>query len=179
MKQVRPGYLMAIFLVLGFMATVQSAFGQQWRLEDITPLDRQYIDQQHERIDDLARINLGAQLKGDRSHDLRLMQRLLDQDLITKEDTVTLQAIGIVMGALLKKEYGLNWVVYTDAVGRSRALQVPGINEFVFPATQVSRRVEVGLKVSITKVYQELQQSIIEIKKKPILFQGNERENTI
>jgi len=171
-------YLMSM-VIATLLAISHSAAAQQFRLEDITPLDRQYIDQQHQRIDDLARINIGAQLKGDRSHDLRVMQRLLDQGLITKDDRVTLQAIGIVMGALLKKEYGLNWVVYTDAVGRSRALQVPGIDEFIFPATQVSRRAEVGIKVSITKVYQELQQAVAEIKKKPILFKGNERESTI
>lgn len=140
---------------------------QQWRVDAITQNDLQYIEQQHQRIDTLARRHLGRQLQGNPANDIPLLQALLDQQLVRPGQTLELQAMGIILGQLLKQQYGLLWVIYEDKLGRSRALQVAGINEFIFPATQISRRVEVGIEISVQEQYRKLEQAVRTIKAKP------------
>ena len=147
-----------------------SSLSQEWRSEPLSPIDRQYIDKQFESIDSLARSKLGRQLNGQKNNDLQVLQLLLDRNIIPKDQVAKLQAMGIVLGRLLKEQNGLNWVIYIDKVGRSRALQVLGIKEFIFPATQISRLAEVGLKVDVSKVYAELEQAVLDIRNKPKFF---------
>ena len=45
-----------------------------------------------------------------------------------------------------------------------------GIEEFIFPATQISRRAEVGINVDVGKVYAELEQAVVDIRNKPPYF---------
>lgn len=144
------------------------ALSQEWRSEPLSAIDRQYMVDQREAVDALARRHFGRQLNGEKLNDLAVLQRLLDDGIVGQEDVRTLQAMGIVLGELLKREYGLNWVVYYDKYGRSRSLQVPGFAEdFIFPVTQISRLAEVGASVDVNKIYRELEQAIVAIKNKP------------
>lgn len=161
--------LQRIVLVLISLWSV-SLLAQQWRTEPISAIDQQYISNQLDSVDSLARRYLGRQLNGQKSNDLAVLQLLLDKELVKADQVVQLQAMGIVLGRLLKEQKGLNWVIYVDKLGRSRALQVVGIKEFIFPATQISRRAEVGLKVDVAKVYTELEQAVIDIRNKPEFF---------
>ncbi len=98
------------------------------------------------------------------------MQRLLDQGVVGQDDVSELQAMGLILGDHLKKEYGLSWAVYYDERGRSRSLQVPGFEEdFIFPITQISRRAEVGIDVNVRDVYKELEQAVDNIRNQPPL----------
>lgn len=160
-------WLISVLLVLSccFSGTVMA---QQWRTEALTYNDQQYMAKQRESIDDLARRHFGRQLNGDKYNDIAVMQRLLDEKIVGSKDVVQLQAMGIILGQLLKAEKGLGWMIYVDRYGRSRALQVPGFDkDFIFPATQISRKVEVGLQVNIMDVYKELEQAVIDIRNKP------------
>ena len=153
--------LTALLLSMGLAA-------DEWRSEPLSAIDRQYIDNQRESLDALARRHLGRTLNGTKDNDLAVLQRMLDEGVVGQEQVRELQAMGLVLGELLKKYRGLVWVIYSDKYGRSRSLQVPGFEkEFIFPATQISRRAEVGLKVDVRKVYAELEQAITDIRNKP------------
>lgn len=125
------------------------------RVYSLTPLDKQYQDQQRQRIDNLARMYLGQQLRGDKQQDLELLQRLLDGKFIKAEQTQDLQAMGVVVGDLLADELGMNWVIYEDHLGRSRALRLYNDKQILFPITMISRRVEVGINVDVNAVYEK------------------------
>ena len=127
-----PRYLIILLVTLGL--TPLNLLAQQWRTEPLTPIDQRYMQDQHESIDDLARRHFGRQLNGSKDNDLAIMQRLLDDGIVGPAQVRPLQAIGLIMGSLLKSEYGLNWIVYFDRYGRSRSLQVPGFSkDFIFP----------------------------------------------
>jgi len=143
---------------------------QMVRTEPVSPIDQKFMEDQRDSIDDLARRHFGRQLNGEKGNDIAIMQRLLDDNIVTAEQKSKLQAMGLILGDLLKAQYGLKWIVYFDKYGRSRSLQVPGHEkEFIFPVTQVSRKAEVGIRVSVAEVYRELEQSIQNIRTKPLL----------
>lgn len=170
-------YLMLVFFAVFSLAlsispaqaqSSQSLF-EEWRTEPLSPIDKQYMRDQHERIDELARRHFGRQLNGTQANDFQVLQRLLDEGIVGPQQTSELQAMGFILGERLKSAYGLNWVVYFDKYGRSRSLQVPGKSkEFIFPVTQVSRKAEVGIRVDIAKVYAELEQAVTAIRNKPL-----------
>ncbi len=158
-----------LFYILLCSAPLLNA--QEWRTEAMSPIDRQYMDDQRALIDNLARRELGRQLHGQKDNDIRVLQLLLDRDIISQQQVAELQAMGIVLGQLLKSQKGLSWVIYIDRLGRSRALQVPGKNEeFIFPVTQISRREEMGIKVGVAEIYAELEQAVLDIRNKPKFF---------
>lgn len=159
-------YWIALCL-LGALASGQ-VLAQQWRTEPITPIDLKYIESQHDSIDSLAGRHFGRQLNGSKENDMAIIQRLLDDGIVGGKQVRELQAMGLILGSLLKAEKGLSWIIYYDQYGRSRSLQVAGFDkEFIFPATQVSRKAEVGIRVNVREVYQELEQAVVDIRNTP------------
>ncbi|MGB1141159.1 MAG: DUF3806 domain-containing protein, partial [Halioglobus sp.] len=77
----------------------------------------------------------------------------LDRGVVGNQQTTELQAMGIVMGDLLASELDMQWVVYTDEIGRSRALRYRGSDDVVFPVTMISRRREVGNEDLVIAIY--------------------------
>lgn len=158
---------MLMFMVVAGLAA-QSLHADEWRTEKLSPNEREFMEKQREGIDDLARRHFGRQLNGDKYNDIAVMQRLLDDNIVTSSQVAELQAMGIVLGQLLKAEKGLSWIVYFDKYGRSRALQLPGFEkEFIFPTTQLSRKAEVGIRVNVMDIYKILEQSVVDIRNKP------------
>jgi len=116
-------------------------------------IDRTFLQGQRERIDTLARDHLGRQLQGNKSNDLDILQTLLDRRLVGAEQTLELQAMGVVMGDLLAADLNMSWVIYEDKVGRSRALRLGLSDHYLFPVTMISRRAEVGAAVDTAAIY--------------------------
>ena len=125
------------------------------RISELSYLDRQYMSQQRDSIDDLTRRYYGTGLNRQRYHDLPLLQRLLDDRHITPDQTQQLQAMGIVMGDVLAADLGLHWVIYEDKVGRTRALRYGETEEYLFPVTMISRRQEADNRKSVNDIYQK------------------------
>lgn len=123
------------------------------RVSALTTIDRDFMAEQRRRINDLASFNFGRQLRGDKANDLDILQLLLDRRLVHAEQTLELQAMGVVMGDLLAEELGMHWVVYEDRLGRSRALQLGRSEHYLFPITMISRRAEVGAEVNVRAIY--------------------------
>lgn len=124
-------------------------------IEELGWMDRNYLERQVDRIDQLARTRLGTQLKQN-LQDLEILQQIVDRELIDAKDTEGLQALGAVMAQLMLLDVpSLEWKIYIDEVGRSRALCAKNTKECLFPITMLSRRMEVGLKPDVRKVYEE------------------------
>lgn len=112
-------------------------------IESLTAIDRQFMADQRMRVEGLAN-RLGRGLTGVADRDLDTLQRILDDRLVPAEDTLTLQAMGVVFGDLLGDRLDMDWVVYRDHKGRSRALRYRQMDVYLFPVTMISRRQERG-----------------------------------
>ena len=112
-------------------------------IEPLTAIDRQFMAEQRMRVEQLAN-RLGRGLTGVADRDLDTLQRILDERMVPAEDTLTLQAMGVVFGDLLGDRLDMDWVVYRDNRGRSRALRYRQMDVYLFPVTMISRRQEGG-----------------------------------
>ena len=137
---------------------------------ELTPVDRQFLQQQRTRIDDLARLRLGRQLNGDPGTAISILQSLLDRRAVRSDQTLELQAMGVVLGDALARELSLHWVVVEDSYGRSRALQLDRTQNFLFPVTMISRRIEAGATTPVQTIYDKAK-AIMEPLRPPLPFQ--------
>ena len=161
----RPASVLIVFLLL---LCSNPTHAEPWRTEPISPIVKNSMEAQRQSIDDLVRRHFGRQLNGQKDNDIALIQRLLDENIVTSKDVRQLQSMGLILGQILKSQRGLSWIIYIDKYGRSKALQLTGFEkEFIFPVTQISRKAEVGIRVNVAKVYQELEQAVIDIRNKP------------
>ncbi|MFL0797942.1 MAG: DUF3806 domain-containing protein [Cellvibrionaceae bacterium] len=162
MKALSTTYPTLILLLLFFVnsvvhAQVNNDALEEYSIEPFRASDIYYMEKQIEIVNDIAGFNLGRKVQGDFS-DLSLLQDIIDRELIDKEDRRSLQALGAVLGELLKQELGLSWRVYRDALDqaqtqRSRALCHGDNTPCLFPTTMLSRRMEVGLKPNVKEIY--------------------------
>ena len=117
---------------------------------------RYSLDTQRRETMDLIARRLGIlTLKGDKS-DLDVLQSLVDRKAISRDDVRGLQSLGIVFGDLLVKEYGLGWVSYEDDIGTSKALRWKKTENYVFPVTLFSKRVQFKENINMTGVFEEI-----------------------
>ncbi|MEO2181895.1 MAG: DUF3806 domain-containing protein [bacterium] len=117
---------------------------------------RYSLDTQRRETMDLIARRLGIlNLKGDKS-DLKVLQNLVDRKAIGRDDVRGLQSLGIVFGDVLVNEYGLGWVSYTDDIGTSKALRWKKTENYVFPVTLFSKRVQFKENINMTGVFEEI-----------------------
>lgn len=153
-----------IFFCLSLTATAKEPV-----IRSIGEIDRQFMNKQISNVDDLSRRYLGRQIHGTKTNDLEVMQLLLDRRIVKPEDRMQLQAMGVVLGNLIHKAENLNWVIYIDEYGRSKALEVPNKDEVIFPITMISRRAEVGINVDVSAIYQLGLDEVKRIRRKIII----------
>jgi len=158
-----------LILGLGLMPLYSTAQQDEPRISALGPIDQDFMASQRNRINELAGFHMGRQINGQKANDLEILQALLDRRAVTGEQTLELQAMGVVMGDLLAAELGLHWVVYEDRQGRSRALQLGDSEHVLFPVTMISRRAEVGAKVDVNAIYAKAV-AAIEPYKQPLPF---------
>lgn len=142
---------LATALVL-LLALSQSAIAEL-EIGELSYLDLGYMQQQRDLVGELCERNLGRKLTGDKDNDLKLLQALLDRKVVTNDQTRELQAMGLIMGDLLAAELGLDWVIYEDELGRSRALRYRQVDHFLFPMTMIARRREAGNMEPVEDIY--------------------------
>jgi hypothetical protein len=143
----------ALLIVCLALAATAANAQQTAKISDLRPVDIEFMAQQRGRIDQLARFNLGKQLRAEKANDLDILQTLLDRGVVRPQQTLELQAMGVVMGDLLAAEMNMVWVVYEDRYGRSRALKLKNSDNYLFPITMISRRAEVGAAVRVQQIY--------------------------
>jgi len=146
---------LALATIAALLIATAAGAQTQVRIGELSQLDRQFMAQQRESINDLAAANLGRRLSGDKENDLQILQLLLDKRLVTSEQTRELQAMGVVMGDLLAADLDMDWVIYEDKQGRSRALRYRETDEYLFPVTMISRRREAGNTTPVVEIYRK------------------------
>lgn len=124
------------------------------KVTELTWADQNDLARKEQAVERIGQRHFGQSLRHDKS-DLELLQRIANRKLIKENDVENLQALGVVLGNTLQQELGLEWKVYTDEKGRSRALCVPDTQYCLFPMTMLSRRLEVGLPVNVQTIYQD------------------------
>jgi hypothetical protein len=124
------------------------------QIEPLTAIDHQFMAEQRGRVEALAN-RLGRGLTGNVDRDLDTLQRILDERMVPASDTLTLQAMGLVFGDLLGDRLSMQWVVYRDRQGRSRALRYRDLDVFLFPMTMISRRQEAGSDRRLRPLFDE------------------------
>ncbi|MEZ5503189.1 MAG: DUF3806 domain-containing protein [Halioglobus sp.] len=162
-----------IRVVLALCACTVAGAGnaqQGARISDLSNVDLQFMAQQRALLQDLAAINLGRQVSGDRDRDLDLLQTLLDRQLVRPDQVRELQAMGVVMGDLLAADLDMHWVIYEDREGRSRALRYKDSDNYLFPITMIARRREAGNDTPVREIYQKAR-DIITASKPALPFQ--------
>lgn len=153
-------YIQAFTLVLIACCSLQAMAQGEARISPLTPVDRQFMQQQRDLLLDLVERNYGRVLKREKDNDLELIQRLLDDQLVRNDQPRELQAMGVVMGDLLAQDLGLHWVIYEDSLGRSRALRYQESDDYLFPVTMISRRREVDNLTPVAEIYQKATEAI-------------------
>jgi hypothetical protein len=123
------------------------------------------MDKQREDIKTLfARRLRVLSMKGMQS-DLPYFQALIDQRILRLEQTEEWQALGVVFGDLLVNEFGLQWVSYEDELGASKALRWRTTDNFVFPVTVFSKRVQFREQIKVAEIYSALEAEINRFKR--------------
>jgi hypothetical protein len=164
-----PSLLLPATLLLLLLGQVARA-DDTLRIGELSYLDRQYMAQQRELLEDLTARNFGRRFNGQRSNDLQLLQGLLDRGVVRNSQTRELQAMGVIMGDLLAADLGLHWVVYQDSMGRTRALRDGESDTYLFPVTMISRRREVDNRTSVAEIYGKARDIVLD-SRPPLPFQ--------
>lgn len=148
-------YFLKFSGILFFSVYVPLAVAQQESavtLDELRWVDTGYLQRQRALVDDIGRTEFGTRVRGDKS-DLRLLQRILDNDLINQTELAKLQALGVIMGDVYVQDLGLQWRVYMDDEGKSRAVCLPGTTHCLFPITMISKRASLGVKPNVQELY--------------------------
>lgn len=125
-------------------------------IKELGWMDHNKMEQEITAVNDLAKLKLGLSLHQDLS-DLTLLQRLVDGNWVARDDYETQQAMGVVLGNVMIADFpsALEWKVYEDKLGRSRAVCAKRTTDCLFPVTMLSRRMEVGTKPNVRKIYDD------------------------
>jgi len=155
-------HLAMLFLVF-CAATSAAAQELPPSFSPLTELDRQYMDRQRAMVDELSRRYLG-QSCCDGVEELALLQRLLDEEVVRPDQPLELQAMGVVLGDILAAELDMDWVIYEDRLGRSRALRLGQSDNLLFPVTMISRRREAGNLETVDDIFNSAYSAIEPLK---------------
>ena len=148
-------------VILLFLATALPGAAEEPRISDPSYLDQQFMAQQRTLLDELVASNFGRRFNGDTKNDLELLQLLLDRKLVRAGQTRELQAMGVVMGDLLAADLDLKWVIYEDALGRSRALEDDLSDTYLFPMTMIARRREADNMTPVIEIYEKARGTVL------------------
>lgn len=102
--------------------------------------------------------------------ELDYLQRLLNDGHVQASQTKELQAMGVALGDLLASELDMEWVVYEDIQGRSRALRLGETENYLFPVTMIARRYSAGDTTPVAEIYTSAYEAI-EAVRPPLPFQ--------
>ena len=119
-------------------------------------MDHNRMEQETTKVNELAQTKTGTPLRRDLT-DLDTLQRIINDELIAIDDNETQQALGVVLGNVMLADFPttFEWKIYEDELGRSRALCVKQTSSCLFPITMLSRRMEVGTKPDVKKIYND------------------------
>lgn len=129
-------------------------------IDILSDVERSVISSQIGDASDLAMAVLGARLTGGQS-DLAAIQKIIDSNLVEPESTYLLQSLGLAFGRVfveLHNEY--EWCMVEDEYGRDPAIRYKQTSLLMFPLTIISKRVERGEKIDVTKIHNQMLEAL-------------------
>jgi len=152
---------LALSFCLVTAASAQTNTGLIYDKDDTWPvvrelnwLNQQFLIKQRKRVEEITRKNFGRSLasRGNKA----LLQRIIDKELLKRDQKLELQALGVVLGdEFVLYNKALIWQVFQDEQGSSHAVCVKDTKHCLFPTTMLSRRMEAGIKPKVEEVYQK------------------------
>ncbi|MGN0921304.1 MAG: DUF3806 domain-containing protein [Cellvibrio sp.] len=123
-------------------------------IEQLEWVDKSRMEKELVDINQFAKSKIGRQFNGNLD-DLDVIQQLIDRGFIKNDDQERQGQLGLVMGNVFLADFPLTleWKVYRDHLGRSRALCAKNTEECIFPITLLIRRMQVGTKPNVKKIY--------------------------
>ena len=123
-------------------------------IEDLSWMDKNKMQQQEDQINALAKSKLGLAIHKNWD-DIALLQRMIDSQLVAATDSSTQESMGVVLGNIMQADFPshLQWKIYKDSLGRSKALCIKGTEECLFPVTMLSKRLRLEMTVNVSDVY--------------------------
>jgi hypothetical protein len=116
--------------------------------------DVAHMDRQRALVAKLAEgLGLRGGLQRNKA-DLPVLQKIIDSQRLQASQTWELQSLGIVLGDVIAREQGLQWVIVVDKYGRDPALRYKQTSNLAFPLTMISKRIEDRKKVDVEALYQ-------------------------
>jgi Domain of unknown function (DUF3806) len=133
-------------------------------VEDLSVGQTFFLDTQRREVKDLITRRLGILGFGQEIDDLKTIQQLVDRRLIKPKDVGEWQALGVVFGDILAKELDLHWISYEDDLGLSKALRWKKTENYVFPVTMFSRRVQFKEEIDAVSLFEKIRQEVAAFK---------------
>ncbi|MFK7732519.1 MAG: DUF3806 domain-containing protein [Pseudomonadales bacterium] len=152
-KLTAAAFTLAWILMASSSHSLANSLTAEFQIKPFGPGDTLFLQSQQKLAKDMIYDSLLTRLTGNKEKDLRLLQQLVDRKSLRPDQRRELQALGSVLGQLLKKEFRLEWVVYVDQLGRSRGLQIDNTRQVMFPLTMISRRLEADARVDVQRIY--------------------------
>lgn len=145
--------------VLSTLVLCTNLFADSTQLQEVTITELSWIDknkmyQQEEAVNALAKSKMGLSLHKNWD-DMALLQQIVDRKLVASNDSSTQEAMGVVLGNIMQADFPshLEWKVYEDSIGRSKALCVKNTKACLFPVTILSRRMRLDMPINISTIY--------------------------
>jgi hypothetical protein len=99
----------------------------------------------------------------DLNEKLRLLEAIVREGWVGKDETLKLQCLGVTFGDALVQSLGMEWVTVIDEYGRDSALRKAGTTIVIFPLTMISKRVERGEIVNIAALFESTTKTVREM----------------
>lgn len=147
-------FLIMFFALFSKVSLADKTQLQSVTLEELSWMDKNKIQQQKDKINELAKAKLGTQFN-QTWNDISVLQRLINEKVVTTSDTANQEAMGVILGYVMQADFplALEWKVYKDKAGRSKALCVKKTKECLFPITMLSRRMQLEMQPNVAQVY--------------------------
>jgi hypothetical protein len=161
MKAPRRARLLLLIATLQLLAATGPAVAQMPAIvEPPGPAELLKSQRQREQIGLLARRRLGVTLHEGAVSDLDVLQRLLDEGAVAPDDEFGQQSLGVVLGDVMARNLGLEWVVVDDELGRSRALRYRETSSLFFPVTMISKRARHDERIVVRALYDDVARGV-------------------
>jgi hypothetical protein len=136
----------------------------QIEVSDLTLGQQAIMSSKRRTAKDLMARRLGIVRLSGTKEDLALLQQVVDRRILRKTQTEEWQAIGILFGDILVREFSLKWVHFEDELGANKALRYRDTENYFFPVTLFSKRVRFDEEIDMFDVYATLEEQIEAVK---------------
>ncbi|NGY04738.1 DUF3806 domain-containing protein [Solimonas terrae] len=103
----------------------------------------------------LAEKHYGYRLSGT-AKDLPVLQRIVDENLVSHENTADLQALGVVFGDATAADINAEWKQVKDEYGENPVLKIRGKRAAIGALTIISKRIEDQGTVNVIMLHDNL-----------------------